>query len=186
MLSTELKFCWFAFPDARLFDGFSLLSTRHFSFQGYPMTDVLTSPRAQRLRESGHKLTGARLAVLSALESSDGHLTSSELIERVTVLDPSVGRASVFRALDLFTRLSLVRPTYISGSLTPAYVLLPGGHHHHFVCLRCGRVIEVEHCGLRDAARELEQRLGVQVTGHLVEFFGLCEDCAALPAEGEP
>jgi Fe2+ or Zn2+ uptake regulation protein len=145
------------------------------------MTDVLTSPRAQRLRDSGHKLTGARLAVLTALEQSDGHLTSSELIERVTALDPTVGRASVFRALDLFTRLSLVRPTYLSGSLTPAYVLLPGGHHHHFVCLQCGRVIEVEHCSLRGAARELEKQLGVQVSGHLVEFFGLCAACAALP-----
>lgn len=147
------------------------------------MTDTAASARAQRLRDSGYKLTGARLAVLTALEAGDGHLTSSELIERVTALDPTVGRASVFRALDLFTRLSLVRPTYLSGSVTPAYVLLPGGHHHHFVCLRCGRVIEVEGCGLRDAAREMEQQLGVQVTGHLVEFFGLCAACAALPDE---
>jgi Fe2+ or Zn2+ uptake regulation protein len=145
------------------------------------MTDILTSPRAQRLRDSGHKLTGARLAVLTVLESSHSHFTSSEVIERVTALDPSVGRASVFRALDLFTRLSIVRPSYISGSMTPTYVLLPGGHHHHFVCLRCGRVIEVEGCGLTDTTRELEQQMGVQVSGHLVEFYGLCAECAALP-----
>lgn len=147
------------------------------------MTGIATSPRAQRLRESGYKLTTARLAVLTALEASDGHLTSTELIERVLALDPAVGRASVFRALELFTRLSLVRPTYLSGSVTPAYVLLPGGHHHHFVCLRCGRVIEVEDCGLLDTTRAMEQQLGVHVTGHLVEFFGLCANCAGLPAE---
>jgi len=147
------------------------------------MTGIAASPRALRLRESGYKLTGARLAVLTALEASDGHLTSSELIERVLALDPSVGRASVFRALELFTRLSLVRPTYLSGSVTPAYVLLPGGHHHHFVCLRCGRVIEVEDCGLLDTSAMIERELGVQITGHLVEFFGLCAACAALPAE---
>lgn len=151
------------------------------------MTDQTTtdSPRAQRLRETGYKLTGARLAVLTVLERSDGHLTSTEVIEGVAALDPSIGRASVFRALELFTRLSIVRPTYLSGSVTPAYVLMPGGHHHHFVCLRCGRVLEVDGCGLNEAARDLEQQLGVKVSGHLVEFFGLCAACAALPDEGE-
>ncbi len=151
------------------------------------MTDIPTtdSPRAQRLRETGYKLTGARLAVLTVLERSDGHLTSTEVIEGVAALDPSIGRASVFRALELFTRLSIVRPTYLSGSVTPAYVLMPGGHHHHFVCLRCGQVLEVDGCGLDEAARDLEQQLGVKVSGHLVEFFGLCTACAALPDEGE-
>lgn len=145
------------------------------------MTDFAASPRAQRLRDSGHKLTSARLAVLAALEGTHDHLTSSEVIERVTAHDSSIGRASVFRALDLFTRLSIVRPTYLSGSATPTYVLLPGGHHHHFVCLRCGRVIEVEGCGLNDATHDLEAQLGVRVTGHLVEFYGQCAACAALP-----
>ena len=149
------------------------------------MTDPAASARAQRLRDSGHKLTSARLAVLTALEESDGHLTSAELIERVTALDPSIGRASVFRALDLFTRLSLVRPTYSTGSATPTYVLLPGGHHHHFVCLRCARVIEVEGCGLRDAVPELERQLGVTISGHLVEFFGLCAECAGQAEPGD-
>jgi Fe2+ or Zn2+ uptake regulation protein len=150
------------------------------------MTDAEAGPRAQRLRESGHKLTSARLAVLAALEGTRDHLTSSEVIERVAEIDATVGRASVFRALDLFTRLSIVRPTYISGSSTPTYVLLPGGHHHHFICLRCGRVIEVEGCGLSGAARDMERQLGVQVTGHLVEFYGLCAPCAAAPGAGEP
>lgn len=149
------------------------------------MIDTAASSRTQRLREGGHKLTSARLAVLAVLESSSQHLTSSEVIERVMALDPAVGRASVFRALDLFTRLSIVRPTYISSSVTPTYVLLPGGHHHHFVCLRCGRVLEVEGCGLTGATREIEQQLGVQVTGHLVEFYGQCAACAAAPEPDE-
>lgn len=149
------------------------------------MINTIASPRTQRLREGGHKLTSARLAVLSVLESSGEHLTSSEVIERVTALDPAVGRASVFRALDLFTRLSIVRPTYISSSVTPTYVLLPGGHHHHFVCLHCGRVLEVEGCGLAEITHEIEQQLGVQVAGHLVEFYGQCAACTAAPDAGE-
>lgn len=141
------------------------------------MDSTGTGARAARLRAAGVKLTHARLTVLAALESGDGHMTSAEILRRVAALDPGIGRASVFRALDLFTRLAFIRPTYLAGTLTPAYVLLPGGHHHHIICTACGRVIEFEDCGLNRLAAELERTLGVELHGHLLEFYGLCEEC---------
>lgn len=140
------------------------------------MSDIL-SPRAQRLRDSGHKLTTARLTVLHVLESSSGHITSAEVLDRVNEADSSIGRASVFRALDLFTRLSIIRPTYIDSSVTPTYVLMPDGHHHHIICTNCHRVIEFEDCRLKELASELETKLHVRLTGHLLEFYGLCDRC---------
>lgn len=139
------------------------------------------SPRAQRLRDAGYKLTNARLTVLSALESGGGHITSSELLDRVNELDSSIGRASVFRTLDLFTQLSIIRPTYSGGSGTPTYVLMPDGHHHHIICMNCKRVIEFEECGLDVLTRRLERRFAVQIIGHLLELYGLCELCKDLP-----
>jgi Fur family transcriptional regulator, ferric uptake regulator len=140
------------------------------------MTDEL-SPRAQRLRDAGHKLTNARLTVLDVLEKSGGHITSAEVLDRVNDADSSIGRASVFRTLDLLTNLSIIRPTYIHSSLTPTYVLLPDGHHHHIICTNCNRVIEFEDCALSSIEAELEARLHVRLTGHLLEFYGLCDDC---------
>ena len=135
------------------------------------------SPRAERLRDAGHKLTNARLTVLGVLEESGGHMTSAEVLDRVSAADPSIGRASVFRTLDLLTSLSIIRPTYITSSLTPTYVLLPDGHHHHIICTNCNRVIEFEECALSDVEAELEARLHVKLTGHLLEFYGLCDRC---------
>ena len=135
------------------------------------------SPRAIRLREAGHKLTNARLTVLNVLENNDGHLTSAEVLDQVEQLDSSIGRASVFRTLDLLTSLSIIRPTYMNSSMTPTYVLMPDGHHHHIVCTNCNRIIEFENCGLGAIAAELEERLHVKLTGHLLEFYGLCDKC---------
>ncbi len=81
--------------------------------------------RTQRLRDAGYKLTTARLTVLGVLEAGGGHMTSAEVLEKVDTVAPEIGRASVFRALDLFTRLSIIRPTYIGGSVAPTYVLMP-------------------------------------------------------------
>jgi Fur family ferric uptake transcriptional regulator len=135
------------------------------------------SPRAQRLRDAGHKLTHARLTVLRVLEDSGGHITSAEVLDKVNDIDASIGRASVFRTLDLFTTLLIIRPTYIDSSMTPTYVLMPQGHHHHIICTNCNRVIEFDDCCLSDMAAELETRLHVKLTGHLVEFYGLCDRC---------
>ncbi|MFN8530400.1 MAG: Fur family transcriptional regulator [Anaerolineae bacterium] len=151
----------------------------------HPSAPVFLSARAQRLRQQGYKLTHARLTVLRVLEQCGGHITSAELVDRVGLIDESVGRASVFRALDLFTRLSLVRPTYIGTSSTPTYVLLPDGHHHHIICTRCSKVIEFEDCGLAPLKQNLEERLHVQLSGHLLEFYGLCPECMRLPVDDD-
>ena len=135
------------------------------------------SARAQRLRDAGYKLTNARLAVLQVIETHDGHITSAEVLEETGRVAPEIGRASVFRALDLFTRLSIIRPTYINDSTTPTYVLLPNGHHHHIICTNCDRVIEFDDCHLDALERDLERQFKVQLTGHLLEFYGLCDIC---------
>lgn len=131
----------------------------------------------QRLRDAGYKLTNARLTVLKAIEEHGGHMTSSELLEALNTTAPDIGRASVFRTLDLLTQLGIIRPTYIESSITPRYVLLPDGHHHHVICTSCNRVIEFEDCGLHSLSEQLEQKLDMQISGHLLEFYGICKKC---------
>ncbi len=139
--------------------------------------EELSKSYHKRLRDTGHKLTNARLTVLNVIENAHGHLTSTEILEQVAVADPSIGRASVFRTLDLLTRLGIIRPTYVASSATPHYVLLPDGHHHHIICMNCNRLIEFGDCELEGLAASLEARYGVHITGHLLEFYALCNHC---------
>ena len=140
------------------------------------------SPYIQILREHGCRITQARRVVLRALEDASGHYTSAQIIAAVQALDPRVGRASVFRALELVTRLGILRPTYLSGSLTPAYVLMSDGHHHHVICSQCQVIHEFDDCGLDAMTRQLESRLNLRIDGHLLEFYGVCADCQAAGA----
>jgi Fur family ferric uptake transcriptional regulator len=137
------------------------------------------SKRAQKLRDAGYKLTNARLTVLNVLEQAGGHLTSAQVIDAVAHADAAIGRASVFRTLDILSNLAIIRPTFFESSITPTYVLLPDGHHHHIVCTNCNRVIEFEDCGLSELERRLETQYHVNLTGHLLEFYGLCSECVA-------
>lgn len=137
----------------------------------------ISAQRLQRLRDAGFKITHARQTVLDVLEHGGGHMTSAQVLEAVAARDAGIGRASVFRTLDMLSRLSLIRPTFVEGSSAPVFVLLPDGHHHHVVCTGCGQVIEFEDCGLEALASTLEAQTGIHIIGHLLEFYGLCEAC---------
>ena len=144
------------------------------------------SQNIERMKSAGYRLTQARLTVLNILEAEPGHITSSDLLAQVERVNPAIGRASVFRALDLFTQLGIIRPTYINTSSTPSYVLLRGGHHHHVICGECNRFIEFDDCGLEQLTRSLEAALDVSISGHLLEFYGICNDCQTLPQRSQP
>ena len=131
----------------------------------------------ERLAESGAKLTRARRTVLEVLADSRKHLSSTEIVAGVLQRSPSVGRASVFRTLDLLSRLAIVRPTFLSGR-APVYVLMSAdGHHAHIVCPRCLKVIEIDECHLSRALSKIEQEYDIHVAGHLLEVYSLCAPC---------
>lgn len=133
--------------------------------------------RVQRLKDAGYRLTKVRLTVLQILEDHGGHMTSSQILDAIQEQDRSIGRASVFRTLDLLTGLMIIRPTYIESSITPTYVLMPDGHHHHIVCSNCNAIIEFQDCNLDNLTTQLEHTYGVKITGHLLEFYGMCSAC---------
>ncbi len=131
----------------------------------------------QRLKSAGYRLTQARLTVLAVFEAEHGHITSADVLEKVERIKPAIGRASVFRTLDLFTQLGIIRPTYIDTSSTPTYVMMHGGHHHHVICTACKRFYEFDDCGMEALTRNLEETLDMRISGHLLEFYGLCAAC---------
>src|SRR5947209_1455591 len=134
------------------------------------------SRSVQALHDAGYKLTAPRLTILELLEQSGGHITSAELLGLVEQRDPSIGRASVFRTLDLMIKLGIVW-TSVQGGSTVHYMLMPGGHHHHIVCTTCDKLIEFEDCRLGTLIAALEDEYGVRVEGHLLELYGVCEEC---------
>jgi Fur family transcriptional regulator, ferric uptake regulator len=137
------------------------------------------SPGIRALRDAGYKLTTPRLTIIEILEQHGGHLTSTRLVDLVQERDPSIGRASVFRTLELMIKLGIIWPTLQGGS-TVNYMLMPGGHHHHIICTNCNKLIEFADCRLDSLIKSVQDQYGVRVDGHLLELYGVCSDCRAL------
>lgn len=140
-----------------------------------------TQPIVTALDRAGYRLTEPRRSLAALIASRDGHFTAGELISDARSRRIGVGRATVFRTLEVLEELGVVeRLDLPSGE--HAYVACQRAHHHHVVCSRCGRTSEIDDAGLRVVVREIARRTGFRVDEHRLELFGLCPACLARQA----
>lgn len=138
-------------------------------------TTLPTQQLVERLKFAGYKITPARLAVLQVIDDDHAHLNPSDVLEQAKQLYPKLGRATVYRTLELLTELGILRPIYM-GESTPRFIRAEGGHHH-LVCNDCGEVIEFDECMAGDLTTVLQEQFGFEIGSHLLEFYGRCRDC---------
>jgi Fe2+ or Zn2+ uptake regulation protein len=131
----------------------------------------------RRLARAGHRITGPRRTVAGLVAARDGHFTAADLVHDAAARRTAIGRATVFRALELLASLGLVERVDLPGG-EHAYVACEPAHHHHAICTACGRSIEVDDSGLAGVLEAIGRRSGFAVTSHRLELFGLCTACA--------
>lgn len=139
---------------------------------------MLTTRRmVQALSQQGYRVTGPRRALVRLIAGRKVRFTAADLEEDVARMDPVVGRATVFRTLELLLSLGLVERVHTEGERRDAYVVAEEVHHHHLVCSRCGVVTEVTGCMVDDLVSSLARAADFQVEGHWMEIVGLCSRC---------
>lgn len=157
-----------------------------------PKNDRRDRPHLRRgaadaaLRAMGLRLTDARRVVLEVVRATDSHPTAETVHRMVRRRLPRVSLGTVYRNLRLLVAEGLVKE-------------LPGPHarfdgntseHHHFTCLRCGRIVDVDAPLTEPHSRALCSRVaaraGFSVTHHRIEFYGCCAACRKRPRHRAP
>jgi len=131
------------------------------------------------LGEAGYRRGGARTAVVEALARHDCAVTALELEDELRRRKLSVGRASVYRALELLEELRLVQRFEAARGIASYERVNPNGHHHHHaICRRCGRMEPFENRDLERAIEQVSGQVPFEIAEHDVVLRGLCESCA--------
>lgn len=138
----------------------------------------------QVLEGAGYQATPNRRLVAELVAASGGHFTAADLLERGRRERVKIGRATIFRALELLTSLRVVERLDLPSG-THAYVLCdPTAHHHHLVCSSCGRSEDVADGDLAGLVEEIGRRNGYRIESHRLELFGVCPACSAAATVG--
>jgi Fur family ferric uptake transcriptional regulator len=130
----------------------------------------------QTLKQMGYRLTPQRVAILEALHGSDAHVTADDIYEHVRPHHPTVNRSTVYRTLQLLKELGLVAETDL-GEGRLCYHHIEKGHHHHLICQRCGRVVDVDESVLGPFQELMIRRFGFIPDVKHLALPGYCVQC---------
>ena len=128
------------------------------------------------LRRAGYRSGGARRQVVELLAGEQCALTAREIDRRLD----TVGRASVYRALEQLEQMGLVQRLEVGGEAAGYERRDPGGeHHHHLVCKQCGAVIPFADEDLERAIDAVSAASAFRVLSHEVVLRGECGGCSS-------
>jgi Fur family ferric uptake transcriptional regulator len=128
------------------------------------------------LDEAGYRLTEARRSIADLIASRSGHFTAADLVADARTRHLGIGRATIFRTLDVLADLHAVERLDLPTG-DHAYVACERAHHHHVVCSSCGASRDIDDAGWRAVVRDIERRTGYRIDDHRLELFGFCADC---------
>ncbi len=129
-----------------------------------------------KLRTKGLKLTPRRKAIVSLFQDCKSHLTAEEVWGKLKKAFDRCGLPGVYRNLEsmvdcgILTRVQQFDRKKHYGLCTADR----GSHHHHIVCVKCGRVEEIEGCELAGK----KKIKGYKVVSHYMQVNGICGECS--------
>ncbi|MGI8921704.1 MAG: Fur family transcriptional regulator [Solirubrobacteraceae bacterium] len=142
-------------------------------------TQVWADHARSVLERAGHHRGGARDAVIDLLAAQRCALSALEIEDALRAADRRVGRASIYRVLELLAHHRLIQRIELGDAAARYELAAPDGdHHHHLLCERCHRVVPFNDPGLERSIERLSGRLGFAVAEHDVVLHGACAHCA--------
>ena len=128
------------------------------------------------IRDNGYRLTPQRQIILDTLCAMGGHVSMGNLYEVISAHHPAIDRSTVYRGMDFFRELGLVRSSEVLG--ITVYELAHGGEEHgHLICTLCGRVEHVPSARFVDLADHVLATYGFTADLGAFTLHGLCGEC---------
>ncbi|WP_197460532.1 Fur family transcriptional regulator [Thermodesulfatator autotrophicus] len=126
-------------------------------------------------RQHGIKVTPQRLAIYRELLTSKDHPSAVNIYEKVKEYFPHISLDTVNRTLLLFADLGLAQ--IIEGRGDPKRFDPNLSPHHHFRCIKCGRIIDF-YCQEYDQLKVPEDlQKKYIITRMRVNIEGICDEC---------
>ena len=126
------------------------------------------------LEGRGIRTTVPRRTIAGLLEQKHAGFTIEAISEEL----PSVGRATVYRTVKLLLEAGAVCKLAMRDG-SHVYSVSRAGHHHHYVCVKCGAVEEFRAAEVEQLLRSAGAGLPGQVIDHRIELYVVCDSCLA-------
>ena len=121
------------------------------------------------------RMTRQRQVILNELLKSEAHPAADEIYKAVRRKLPHISLGTVYRNLEILSQAGMIGKLD-TGSPERRF---DGrmDRHYHIRCQQCGRVEDVPLKPLSQIEARLEKQIDYDVSGHNLEFCGICPEC---------
>lgn len=130
------------------------------------------------LRTQGYKITKNRTAILEFLSSQEKPISAEEILHHIQEEHQDVNKTTVYRELFFLLEHNFIMEVEFGDGKKRYELSLNRPHHHHIICVNCKKVTDIPlEKELEATETQIEKTTNYKLTSHMLEFFGLCEDC---------
>ncbi|MDK6906605.1 Fur family transcriptional regulator [Actinotignum timonense] len=129
------------------------------------------------MNASKPRVTAQRIAISKMVETIPEFVSAQELHEKLSREGQRIGLATVYRTLQAMADEGIL-DTMQEGTETLYRYCETEEHHHHLMCRRCGKTVEIALEGAEDWVRSIATANGFSDVDHTLELIGVCADCA--------
>jgi Fur family transcriptional regulator, ferric uptake regulator len=119
--------------------------------------------------------TKPRRVILEELKKVTTHPTADEVYNMVRERLPRVSLGTVYRNLEMMSESGVILKLEIAG--TQRRYDGTTDNHYHVRCTMCGKVDDLPIKPLSGIEREVREVSAYEISGHRLEFKGLCPGC---------
>ena len=122
--------------------------------------------------------TSRRQAVRKVLAASTSFRSAQDIYAEMRASGAKIGLTTVYRALQALSDAGEIDVLRTDDGEAVYRACATVSHHHHLVCRRCGKTVEVAGPDVERWAEAVGKEHGFSDVTHTVEVFGTCPSCA--------
>ena len=129
------------------------------------------------LKKLNLKITPKRVAILEILMKESVYLSPEEIWKEMKKRFVKIGLPTVYRNLEELSEGNIISKVNHPNRQLYYYLCQNQSHHHHFICLSCRRVEDINFCGVKELEEEVKKKIKGKVLSHVLQVNGLCKNC---------
>lgn len=128
-------------------------------------------------QQRGLRLGASRKQVMHVIDGMERPFTASDLLDAVEQKARGVGRATVFRTLQLLCNSGLLEQVRLEDGQLVYVTDHSEDHHHHLICTNCDTIVEIDDCEVGSLAKAIAKERGFKPRSHTFDIYGICAAC---------
>jgi Fe2+ or Zn2+ uptake regulation protein len=138
----------------------------------------------QKLKDQGYKITPQRKIIIKAFTKAKNHLLSAEKVfEWSKKHEKSINLSTIYRNIEVMMRIGVLKKISLDNHVDQYKLSVTNEHHHHIVCISCGKSEIFKDCPVSHIENTLIEKLGFTPIEHKLEILGLCQECTQKSRE---